>query len=184
MDATAETIPASTREDYKSRPGALIWFFRKSPDGWKRKYQDLKATVKGSTNRIADLTQSRQQWRAKAEQAGERVSALEAELAGLRAQVAAAAGKKTGIGRWPAEARPLRHQDLEPIALVPMASSTQSTVAVCLEDAVDRTGAPRAILTDHGADLHGGVAIFREAHPEASEVYDLTHKAACLLKAR
>ena len=40
MDATAETIPAATREDYKSRPGALIWFFRKSRDRWKSKYQD------------------------------------------------------------------------------------------------------------------------------------------------
>jgi chromosome segregation ATPase len=105
MDASAETIPASTREDYKSRPGALIWFFRKSRDGWKRKYQDLKATVKGYTNRIADLTQSREQWRAKAEQAGQRLTALEAELAGLRAQVAAEE-KKNGIGRWPAEAQP------------------------------------------------------------------------------
>ena len=74
MDATAETIPASTREDYKSRPGALNWFFRKSRDGWKRKYQDLKATVKGFKNRIADLMKSREQWRRKAEQAGEPVN--------------------------------------------------------------------------------------------------------------
>jgi hypothetical protein len=43
---------------------------------------------------------------------------------------------------------------------------------------------PRAILSDHGADLHGGVEIFREVHPETSELYDITHKAACLLKAR
>jgi hypothetical protein len=82
------------------------------------------------------------------------------------------------------EGRPLGHQDLEPIALVPMTSSTQQTVAACLEDAVARTGVPRAILDDHGADLHGGVQIFREAHPETSEVYDITHKAACLLKGR
>jgi hypothetical protein len=82
------------------------------------------------------------------------------------------------------EGRPLVHQDLEPIALVPMEISTKETVAECLEDAVDQTGVPRAILNDHGADLHGGVAIFREAHPETSELYDITHKAACLLKAR
>jgi hypothetical protein len=294
MDATVETIPASTREDYKSRPGALIWFFRKSRDGWKRKYQDLKATVKGYTNRIADLTKSREQWRGKAEQASERLAALEAEIAGLRAQVAAAEEeKKNGTGGGPLrlspaeqsvpcgqqyavgvvlwfvalvldcgaslrcaarvlgrldsgtgqdeidpdvatgrswllriglaallrpkviaadwvwmvdhsiqigpckclvilgirlcdlpEGRPLGHQDMEPIALVPMASSTKATVAVCLEDAVARTGVPRAILADHGADLHGGVAIFRQAHAETSELYDITHKAACLLKAR
>ena len=82
------------------------------------------------------------------------------------------------------QGRPLCHQDLEPIALVPMTSSTKPPVAVCLEEAVAHTGVPRAILDDHGADLHGGVEIFCQAHPETSEVYDLTHKAACLLKAR
>jgi hypothetical protein len=80
--------------------------------------------------------------------------------------------------------RPLCHQDMEPIALVPMTSSTQQTVAVHLEEAKDRTGVPRAILDDHGADLHGGVEIFRKAHPETSELYDIKHKAACLLMGR
>ena len=82
------------------------------------------------------------------------------------------------------EGRPLCHQDMEPIALVPMTSSTKQTVAARLEDAVERTGVPRAILDDHGADLHGGVEIFREAHPETDEFYDVKHKAACLLKGR
>jgi hypothetical protein len=82
------------------------------------------------------------------------------------------------------EGRPLGHQDMEPVALVPMTSSTKQTVAVCLKDAVAQTGVPRAIVDDHGADLHGGVEIFREAHPTTSEVYDIKHKAACLLKAR
>ena len=87
------------------------------------------------------------------------------------------------LSEFPA-GRPLCHQDMELIALVPMTSSTQQTVAACLEDAVARTGVPRAILDDHGSDLHGGVEIFREAHPETSELYDIKHKAACLLKAR
>jgi hypothetical protein len=82
------------------------------------------------------------------------------------------------------EGRALGHRDLEPIALVPMAGSTKQAVAACLEEAAVRTGAPRAILDDHGADLHGGVEIFRAAHPGTVEVYDITHKAACLLKAR
>src|SRR3954452_24296604 len=94
MDDTAETIPTPTREDYKSRPGALIWFFHKSRDNWKRKYQDLKATVKGDKNRITDLTKSREQWRLKAEHAGERLAALERENAALRAQMAAEQEKK------------------------------------------------------------------------------------------
>jgi hypothetical protein len=82
------------------------------------------------------------------------------------------------------EGRPLCHQDMEPIALVPMTNATKQTVAVCLEDAVAQTGVPRVILDDHGADLHGGVEIFRTEHPETSEIYDVKHKAACLLKAR
>jgi hypothetical protein len=101
MDATMETIPASTPENYKSRPGALIWFFRKSRDGWKRKYLDLKSTEKGYKNRIADLTKSREQWRLEAEQTAERLAALEAEVAVLRSQTGAADKKK----RMPAVAR-------------------------------------------------------------------------------
>jgi chromosome segregation ATPase len=89
-DSTQDPDPKA----YKSRPGALIWFFRKSRDGWKRKYRDLKAAVKGLKNRVADLTKSREQWRARAEQAGERLAALEAENAELRARVAAAEEKK------------------------------------------------------------------------------------------
>lgn len=94
MDATVEANATATREDYKSRPGALIWFFRKSRDGWKKKYQELKATIKGFKNQIAAVTKSREQWRLKAEQASERASALEAEVTELRAQAAASADKK------------------------------------------------------------------------------------------
>ena len=107
MDATTETIPASTREDYKSRPGALIWFFRKSRDRWKSKYQALKTTVKGLKVRIADLTKSREQWRRKAEQAGEQLSALEAAIAELRTRMAVPEEKKkNGTRGWPAESHP------------------------------------------------------------------------------
>ena len=92
-DATAETIPPSTPQGYQSRPGALIWFFRKSRDGWKRQYRDLKAAEKASKDRIADLAKSRAHRRAEAQRAGERLAAVEAELAALRAR-AAAAGEK------------------------------------------------------------------------------------------
>jgi uncharacterized protein YceH (UPF0502 family) len=94
MDATATVDAAATHEDYKSRPGALIWFFRKSRDRWKSKYQKLKATVKGFKNQSAAVTKSREQWRAKAERAEQRVSALETENAALRAALAAWEEKK------------------------------------------------------------------------------------------
>jgi hypothetical protein len=80
--------------------------------------------------------------------------------------------------------RPLRHQDMEPIALVPMRNANKVTVAEQLEEAVKRTGVPRAILSDSGSDLHGGVQIFRQSHPKTIESQDIKHKAACLLKAR
>jgi len=104
MDATVELIGTETREAYTSRPGALVWFFRKSRDRWKRKHQDLKATVKGFKNQIAAVTKSREQWRLKAEQASERVSALEAEVRELRAQARSAEKKRPG--KQPAESQP------------------------------------------------------------------------------
>ena len=74
MEATVEAPSAQTRKDYTSRPGALSRFFRMSRDGWKSKYKDLKATVRGDKNRIADLTRSREQWRIRAERAVDRGS--------------------------------------------------------------------------------------------------------------
>ena len=94
MDAPAEPSRVSTHENYKSRPGALIWFFRKSRDRWKTKYHDVKTTVKALKNQIAAVTRSREQWRLKAQRACEHLSALEAEVAGLRARVAAEQEKK------------------------------------------------------------------------------------------
>lgn len=94
MDGPDDSTQDPDPKEYKSRPGALAWFFRKGRDGWKRKYRDLKATVKGLKNRIADLTRSREQWRARAEQAGQRLGALEAENAELRARIAEAEDKK------------------------------------------------------------------------------------------
>jgi len=86
MGATMEAVPVSDREDQKRRPGALIWFFRKIRDGWKRKYWDLESTEKGYKNRFADLTKSREPWRLNADQAGERRSVSEAEKDAMWAQ--------------------------------------------------------------------------------------------------
>ena len=52
MEATVEAPSAQTRKDDTSRPGALSRFFRMSRDGWKSKYKDLKATVKGYENAL------------------------------------------------------------------------------------------------------------------------------------
>jgi hypothetical protein len=85
----------------------------------------------------------------------------------------------------PMPERPLRPDDLVLIDLVPMETSTREDVAACLKDTAARTKmVPRAIVDDHGVDLTGGVEIFQRSHPEAVEIYDAKHKAACLLKAR
>ena len=92
-DTTAQAQTQTTKA-YKSRPGALIWFFRKSRDLWKSKYQALKASVKQLKNRVADLTKSREQWRLKAEQANSQLADLQAEIASLQAKVEMLASEK------------------------------------------------------------------------------------------
>jgi chromosome segregation ATPase len=99
MDATLPSevntpAPQPATKNYKSRPGALAWCFRKSRDLWKAKYQDLKASFKRLTNRVADLTKSRDQWRLKAQRAQDQLAALEAQVVGLQAEVAALTAEK------------------------------------------------------------------------------------------
>lgn len=88
------------------------------------------------------------------------------------------------LGALPPAGQPLRHEDLEPIELLPVENSTKEIVCKQLESAATKTGVPRVILDDHGADLHGGVKLFQERHPQTIEIYDITHKAARLLKRR
>ena len=78
----------------------------------------------------------------------------------------------------------LRHHDLHLIALVPSESWTGSDVKRVFEEATERTGVPREIAIDHGNDLRSGVELFQQQHAETAEIYDVKHKAACLLKHR
>jgi len=84
----------------------------------------------------------------------------------------------------PPAGRCLAHADLELLAVVPRKSWTRQEVDDQLEAAAGVTGVPRVIVDDHGGDVHGGVLLFQGRHPEALEVYDAKHKAACLLKGR
>ncbi len=48
MEATAEApidAHAPARKGYSSRPGALIWFFRKSRDEWKAKCSGAHTSI-------------------------------------------------------------------------------------------------------------------------------------------
>jgi len=84
----------------------------------------------------------------------------------------------------PAAGECLRYDDLHLIALVPSSSWTRPDVDRILEEATQRTGVPRVIVTDHGSDLYGGVQLFQARHAQTVEIYDAKHKAACLLKQR
>ena len=84
----------------------------------------------------------------------------------------------------PGEDFPLRLAQMEPIELEPVKVSDKEVVYRQLEANTAKTGVPRAIISDHGGDLAGGIELFRKKHPETLDIYDITHKAACLLKAR
>lgn len=84
----------------------------------------------------------------------------------------------------PGETFPLRLRQMEPIELEPVIESDKDVVYKQLKANIAKTGVPRAIISDHGGDLAGGVELFRKDHPRTLDIYDITHKAACLLKAR
>lgn len=81
------------------RPGALIWFLRKSRDQWKSKVQQIRTELKRLQNRVADVTKSRESWKQQAQAVGERESAMQAEVARLQERVAELEREKKTRGR-------------------------------------------------------------------------------------
>jgi hypothetical protein len=77
----------------------------------------------------------------------------------------------------------LTHEEMEPIALCPVRTSNGDVVYEQLEEAVKKTGVPRAVVSDHGPDLQAGIRQFCAQHPVTCALYDITHKAASLVKA-
>jgi hypothetical protein len=85
----------------------------------------------------------------------------------------------------PERGESLRHQDMGLIELKPASSWTRAQVDEALEQAAVRTGiTPRVIVSDHGSDISGGIALFQQRHRQTADIYDAKHKAACLLKHR
>lgn len=78
--------------------------------------------------------------------------------------------------------RALQLPDLQLVALVPMEQSNGQTVAVELENAAQRTGAPHLIVSDQGSDLRKGIAEFQGSHPKTHAVPDAAHYGANLLQ--
>ncbi len=78
--------------------------------------------------------------------------------------------------------RCLQHGDLELIALVPMEHSTAATLKRVLEQAEQRTGPPRLIVSDQGRDLRAGIECYRQKHPRTVATCDAAHQGANHLK--
>jgi hypothetical protein len=79
-------------------------------------------------------------------------------------------------------ARPLKFADMQLVSLVPMEAANKVTIDAELEVATRRTGVPKRIVSDHGADIKGAISLFQQRHPETEDGYDIKHKLACLLK--
>lgn len=90
------------------------------------------------------------------------------------------------LSAWRRKEGPLEHQDLTLLNLTPMKQSTGKAVAAQLQETRKRTGiVPAAILSDEGAELKNGMALFREGSPEVRDVphvHDIKHKVATILK--
>lgn len=78
--------------------------------------------------------------------------------------------------------RPLRRDDMKPLAVVPTLSRTKEQVGEALVELADQTGAPISIASDGAAELHEGVKWLENKGFEVVLVADVKHLAANLLK--
>ena len=78
--------------------------------------------------------------------------------------------------------RALQLSDLQLVALVPMEKSNAALVEAELEQAVERTGRPRLIVSDQGPDLRKGIADFQGWYPRTAYVPDVAHYGATQLE--
>jgi hypothetical protein len=78
--------------------------------------------------------------------------------------------------------RSLHHEDVEPIALLPMSVSNAELLLQQFEVSATKTGIPRQIVADHGSDLKAGIEQFCQRHRETSFIYDIKHQTASVLK--
>ena len=83
---------------------------------------------------------------------------------------------------WQENRGPLSHQDLEVLALEPVAKSDGPIVQKQLQETASKAGVPRAIVSDHGTDIKRGIEAFQLDHPNTVGLYDIAHKMAILVK--
>ena len=79
----------------------------------------------------------------------------------------------------------LKLSDMRPVALLPVEASNQGIVQQQFETVTSEIGIiPKAILSDGGSDLSGGIDRYCKTHPETTRYRDMPHMAARLLKKR
>lgn len=90
------------------------------------------------------------------------------------------------LSDWQSLKRPLRHEDLSLLNLTPMKTANKEAVAKELERTCSEVGPPAVVLSDEGAELKSGMAIFQQQLPRniprPPHLHDIKHKAATLLK--
>ena len=76
----------------------------------------------------------------------------------------------------------LTHEDVEPIALLPVTHSNGAIVYEQLVQTIEKTGVPRQIVGDYGPDIKSGIERFCRQYQNTCYIYDIKHKGAVLLK--
>ncbi len=78
----------------------------------------------------------------------------------------------------------LGHQDVTTLGLCLLTRCDGPAVQAEVAAAARAVGVPRLVVSDGGADVKKGVALFQAEHPEVDWNYDLTHRLARLLEKR
>lgn len=76
--------------------------------------------------------------------------------------------------------RPLQHEDLVVLELIPVDGSNGEIVCGQLTTLCVNYGVPLAILSDRGSDLNKGVRLLQKSYPDVIALYDIAHMVARL----
>jgi hypothetical protein len=79
--------------------------------------------------------------------------------------------------------RPLQHDDLTVLDLIPVDQSNGGIVFEQLSALCIKVGVPLAILSDRGTDLNKGVQMLQQVQPDVLGLYDVVHMVARMTEA-
>ena len=82
----------------------------------------------------------------------------------------------------PPPGTPLRHEDLQVLAVKPGTTWKTQDVADVYESLAAKHGAPRAVLCDGAAELRDAAEVLRKSRPDTIVLGDFKHRAANVLK--